>query len=109
MPLMKMTITNLSDQVNHVRITIRNRDPERPISHIPEDRAHEFFTEWLHISDEIAMMWVNWLRRHNVAFRLKVEARTEHGITGRYCMLYTHRYIIPLRGGQARWCCHDEA
>jgi hypothetical protein len=108
MPLV-MRVTNLTDQVNHVRITIRNRDPERPICDIPCDRHHEFFTEWLHVSDEIAKAWVIWLRIHNVAFHLKVEARTEHGITGRYCMLYTHRFIIPQRGGIPRWCCNEDS
>lgn len=107
MPFVKMTVTNLTDQVNHVSITIRNRDRERPICEIPEDERHEFFKEWLHISDDVAKSWVAWFRYHHVAFRVKVEARTEHGITGRYCMLYTHRYYIPPRGGSARWCCHE--
>lgn len=107
MAYMRMTITNLTDQVNRVRITIRNRDHERPVCEVPEDSKHEFFSEWLHVSDPEARMWVDWLREHKVSFILKVEARTEHGITGRYCMLYTHRYSIPKRGGQPRWCCHE--
>jgi hypothetical protein len=98
----------LVDQVYRVRITIRNRDLERPICDIPEDRHHEFFTEWLHVSDPIARTWVEWFKQHHVAFRLKVEARTEYGITGRYCMLFTHRFAIPLRGGLGQWCCHDD-
>lgn len=82
-------------------------DPPRPKCEIPEDRQHEFFSEWMHVSDPIAKGWVDWFRQQRVRFTVKVEARTEHGITGRYCMLYTHRYYIPQRGGSARWCCHE--
>lgn len=82
-------------------------DPPRPRCTVPEDKHHELFKQWLHISDPDARSWVHWLREQRVVFILRVEARTVDGITGRFCMIYTHRFMIPARGGQGRWCCDE--
>ena len=80
----------------------------RPTGPVPADELHEFLGKWLPHDDPALLGWVRWFRLSRVRHTVRFQAMTCDGITGTYAMIYTHRVILPHRGGTARWCCEEE-
>jgi len=83
-------------------------DHRRPLGPVLTDPHHEFLAVWLAPDDPVLTSWVRWFRASRVKHVIITHAMTINGITGTYAMLYTHRLLLPRRGGgSAHWCCHD--
>lgn len=71
---------------------------DRPTCHIPTDRVHEFFNDWLPTDSPIVASWVCHFITSGTAFRrVDRNGRTQ---------LYLHR--VKLQHNRAtveRWCC----
>lgn len=79
----------------------------RPTGPVPANQQHEFLAEWIATDDPVLQAWVLWFQRSRIRHVVATHAMTMHGVTGTYAMLYTHRLIIPHRGGLAHWCCDE--
>ena len=81
----------------------------RPTGPVPPDEEHEFLAVWLPHRDEDLAKWIRWFKACRVRHVVKIEYMTQNGHTGAHYMIYTHRLVIPPRGGAPRWCCLEDA
>lgn len=81
----------------------------RPTGPVPTDPDHEFLGVWLPHRDEDLESWIRWFKSCRVRYAITTDYRTQNGHSGAHYMIYTHRLLIPTRGGESRWCCEEEA
>lgn len=80
----------------------------RPTCPVPQDRAHEFLSEWLPKDDIDFQKWKAWFQAARIKYTVRVESMTLNGHTGQFYMIYTHRMMLDPSGRASYWCCTEE-